>query len=84
MNYCSNCGTKVTGAFCSNCGAKVEEKAEKVSVIDDPRQNTEEISPTKEVLLNVLYVLRAGISKISLKCDETKKENDKIEKTKAI
>ena len=64
MAYCSHCGSKVDGAFCSNCGRKVGETAKEVETVD---------SCEKEVLLNTLYVLRAGISRISQKSDEARK-----------
>lgn len=64
MAYCSHCGFKVDGAFCSNCGRKVGETAKEVETVD---------SCEKEVLLNTLYVLRAGISRISQKSDEARK-----------
>ena len=75
MNYCPNCGTKVDGVFCSNCGTKIKEQTKEVAVkadIDSAGNATD-----KEVLLNTLYVLRAGMSHISIKADEAEKEKKK-------
>ena len=60
MKYCTNCGAEVSGTFCSKCGTKI---AQEVAVID---------SYEKDQLLNLLYMLRAGISYISVQYDKLK------------
>ena len=63
MSFCSKCGSEVNAVYCPKCGTPLSKD-----------NGTAEIE--KGNLLNLLYLLRAGISRLSIKCDEARKEEN--------
>ena len=58
MGFCKNCNIEVDSKFCPNCGTEV---------ISTSAKETEN---EKEAILDRLYALRAGLSKVSIEVDK--------------
>lgn len=69
MGFCNNCNQEVSSKFCPNCG----------------KEATETIKSTKgdtTALIDELYALRSGLSRISQENDKVKKLNGELSRTK--
>ena len=70
MMYCAKCDKELDTKFCPYCGSETE-----------PLPAKEEKQKDKSLIDN-LYALRAGLSKVSLEMDKVKEAESKLDKTK--
>ena len=72
MGFCHNCNKEVSSKFCPNCGAEAVELAKNTKTTDTP------------ALIDELYALRSGLSRIAQENDKVKEANKILNSKRCI